>query len=456
MPDANRPAAPADALSANRLDRRFGGCRPAREIAAEVRSGRITAEEAVAASIARIRAANGAILAFGEVWADRALADARALDADPGKPDLPLAGVPFAVKENTGLDNPVIARLVECGAIPVGSTMTPQFCGWGTTDSQRGVTANPVHPGLTPGGSSGGAAAAVAAGMVPFAQGNDGMGSLRIPAAACELSTIKATPGIVPGNVGGNNWYGMSVQGVLAQDNADLTLLMRELTGGHVDAVDAPLPERFSVLLDTSSPIAGISAGSRWVEAAQVAAEHFRGAGLPVSGGSAPYPLNPLPMLARWTAGVADSLHAEGPTGRLEERSRVHARIGDMLRPTISDRQVVRAAAAMERFLPGDGVLITPALAKEPPRAAEWHKRSWVRNMASNMTYTPFVSTWNLLGFPAGIVMEPLTRTPVQVVGRRTQERVLLAAMQVIADGAYDVGDARAGLERGYEGRHRL
>ncbi|WP_448852742.1 amidase family protein [Corynebacterium sp. 335C] len=456
MPDTHRPDAPADALSAHRLDGRFDGCRPAREIAADVRSGAITAEDAVAASIARIRRRNGEILAFGEVWADRALADARALDADPRKADLPLAGVPFAVKENTEFDNPVVTRLVERGAIPVGTTMTPQFCGWGTTDSQRGVTANPVHPGRTPGGSSGGSAAAVAAGMVPFAQGNDGMGSLRIPAACCELSTIKATPGIVPGHVGGNNWYGMSVQGVLAQDNEDLVLLMRELTDGHVDAVDAPLPERFSVVVDVTAPIAGISAGARWEDAARLAARHFEWAGLPVEERRAPYPLNPLPMLARWSAGVADSLHADGPVGRMEERSRLHARIGDMLRGTIKDRQVVRAASAMEAFLPGDGILITPALAAEPPKAAEWHKRSWVRNMASNMTYTPYVSTWNLLGFPAGVVVEPSTGVPVQVVARRTQERVLLTAMQHIADSGIDAGDARAGEERGYQGRHRL
>ena len=232
-----------------------------REIAARVRAGEMTPEESVRAALDRIAATDGAVNAFAEVWADRAISDARELGKNPGLDGMGLAGVPFALKENTARDNPIVKRLEEAGAIPVGATANPQFCTWGTTDIPGRITRNPVRPGRTPGGSSGGAAAAVAAGMVPFAQGNDGMGSLRIPAAACNLSTIKATPGIVPGHVGGNDWYGMAVQGVIAQDNDDLTLLMKEITRGHVDAVDAPLPRRFGAVLDLSSPVAGFEIG---------------------------------------------------------------------------------------------------------------------------------------------------------------------------------------------------
>lgn len=297
---------------------------------------------------------------------------------------------------------------------------------------------------ITPGGSSGGAAAAVAAGMVPFAQGNDGMGSLRIPSAACNLSTIKATPGIVPGHCGGNDWYGMAVQGVIAQDNDDLTLLMRELTRGHVDAVDAPLPADFGAVLDLSSPVAGFGAKPEWKEAARQAARTLSDAGLPVREEKAPYPLNPLPMLARWTASVADSLRDEGLPDHLEWRNRVHARIGRSLRWSISDRQVIRARSKMEKFLPGDNVLITPALATEPPTDGPWNSRPWAVNMASNMRYAPFVSVWNLLGFPAGVVVEPVSGMPVQVVARLTQERVLLTAMDRIAKGGVGVGEIGA------------
>ncbi|MFC3850474.1 amidase [Corynebacterium hansenii] len=407
----------------------------ARDIAAGVRAGQLTPEEAVRDSLDRIAAVDGAVNAFTEVWADRAISEARDLAKRPDLADLELAGVPFAMKANTGRDNDVVARLEEAGAIPVGTTANPQFCTWGTTDVPGRITRNPVRPGRTPGGSSGGAAAAVAAGMVPFAQGNDGMGSLRIPAAACKLSTIKATPGIVPGRSGRNDWYGMAVQGVLAQDNEDLVLLMKALTRGHVDAVDAPLPPQFGAILDLSSPVAGFGAQPEWKEAARMAARTLSDAGLPVREAKAPYPLNPLPMLARWSASVANSLEDEGAGEHLEWRNRVHAGIGRGLRWSISDRQVVRARAKMEKFLPGDNVLITPALATEPPSDAQWHSRPWLANMASNMRYAPFVSVWNLLGFPAGVVVEPVSGVPVQVVARMTQERVLLTAMDRIAAG---------------------
>lgn len=409
----------------------------ARAIAEEVRAGKSSPSDAVRGALERIAKLDPEVHAFVEVWGERALADAEALAARDDLADLPLAGVPFALKENTDRGNPVVQRLIDAGAIPVGTTANPQFCTWGATDSPGRVVANPVRPGRTPGGSSGGAAAAVAAGMVPFAQGNDGMGSLRIPAAACNLSTIKATPGIVPGDVGGNNWSGMAVQGVITQDNDDLILIMRELTRGHVDAVDAPLPERFEATLDVSSPITGMGARPEWVDAARMAAKTFSDAGFRVREAKAPYPLNPLPMLARWTTGVADSLRAEGDGGHLEWRNRVHARIGNSLRWSISDRQVARPRGKMENFLPGDTVLITPALATEPPKAGNWHKRPWAVNMASNMRYAPFVSVWNLLGFPAGIVVEPVTGMPVQVVARLTQERVLLTAMNHIAKSGY-------------------
>ena len=408
-----------------------------RETADRVRRGELSPVDTVRDSLDRIGKLDGEVRAFTEVWAESALSDAEALAGRDDLADLALAGVPFALKDNTSRDNPVVQRLVEAGAIPVGTTAQPQFCTWGITDTPTRVVQNPVRPGRTPGGSSGGAAAAVAAGMVPFAQGNDGMGSLRIPAAACKLSTIKATPGIVPGDVGGNNWSGMAVQGVMAQDNQDLSIIMRELTRGHVDAVDAPLPAGFGVTLDLSSPVAGMGAKGEWLEAARQAAAIFRDAGTDVREAKAPYPLNPLPMLARWTAGVADSLRDEGLPDHLEWRNRVHARIGRSMRWSISDRQVVRARSKMEKFLPGDNVLITPALATDPPKTGPWHKRPWSVNMAVNMRYAPFVSVWNLLGFPAGVVVEPVTGVPVQVVARLTQERVLLTAMEKIAGGGY-------------------
>ena len=97
----------------------------ARDIAARVRAGRMTPEEAVRESLDRIAAVDGAVNAFTEVWADRAISEARELAARPDLADLGLAGVPFALKDNTARDNDVVRRLVQAGAIPVGTTANP-------------------------------------------------------------------------------------------------------------------------------------------------------------------------------------------------------------------------------------------------------------------------------------------------------------------------------------------
>ena len=123
---------------------------------------------------------------------------------------LPLAGVPIAVKDNVavtgewlgngcaGSDRPAAdrrpsggQRLRAAGAVVIGLTNVPELCVFGDTDSPAGITRNPWNLTRSPGGSSGGSAAAVAAGLVPLAHGNDGMGSIRIPAACTGLVGIK-------------------------------------------------------------------------------------------------------------------------------------------------------------------------------------------------------------------------------------------------------------------------
>ncbi|ALA68092.1 amidase family protein [Corynebacterium lactis] len=407
------------------------------EIAAQVREGKLSPVDSVQRSLDAISRLDGGVHAFREVWAGRALQAARDLEQREDLSQLPLAGVPFSLKENTVPENPFVRQLTNAGAIAVGTTVNPQFCTWGTTTLPGLTVDNPTLPGHTPGGSSGGSAAAVAAGMVPFAQGNDGMGSLRIPAACCGLSTLKSTPGIMPGRVGGTDWFGMSVHGVLTVNNEDLCLITKVLTDGLVDAENPAktLPENFAVSLDTTAPVFGLKAAPEYVDAAQQAAKVFADNGFVVTEKKMPYPLNPLPMLARWTAGVADQLRYGPRPDHLEWRNRIHARIGRSLRFIINDRQVVRDRARIERELPGDTILITPALAKTPPRNRAWHRMPWIVNLLSNLRFTPYASTWNYLGFPAGIVVEPVSGLPVQLIARPTQERILLTAMETIASG---------------------
>ena len=177
--------------------------------------------EATRAVLARIAELNPALNCYNLVDAKSALESARASEARwiKGAPMGPLDGVPASIKDiiltrgwptRRGSktvdpagpwndDAPAVARLREAGAVLVGKTTTPEF-GWkGVTDSPlTGITRNPWNPRMTPGGSSGGAAAAVAAGMGPLAVGTDGGGSIRIPCGFTGLFGLKPSFGRVP------------------------------------------------------------------------------------------------------------------------------------------------------------------------------------------------------------------------------------------------------------------
>src|SRR2546423_1297953 len=188
--------------------------RAAGELAEMVRSGELSATELVSESLRRIDALEPSINAFTHIAHEAALAAASAIG--PGDPR-PFAGVPIAIKDNrpvagmpitmcsdlfgnlvVGHDAFSIRRLREAGFVIVGKTALPEMGILPTTESRRfGPTRNPWARDRTPGGSSGGSAAAVTAGMVPIAHGNDGGGSLRIPAACCGLLGLKPARGRV-------------------------------------------------------------------------------------------------------------------------------------------------------------------------------------------------------------------------------------------------------------------
>jgi amidase len=184
--------------------------RPAGELAAMVRSGEVSSRELVQDSLDSIDALNGELNAFVHLDAEGALAVADSVE--PGD-ERPFAGVPIAIKDGApvkGLpmtagsdlfgdfvpqhDAFVVRRIREAGFVIVGKTNLPEFGILPVTEPRRfGPTRNPWDTGRTPGGSSGGAAAAVAAGMVPIAHGSDGGGSIRIPAACCGLVGLKSS-----------------------------------------------------------------------------------------------------------------------------------------------------------------------------------------------------------------------------------------------------------------------
>jgi amidase/aspartyl-tRNA(Asn)/glutamyl-tRNA(Gln) amidotransferase subunit A len=189
-------------------------------MAAAVHSGQCTATALVEASLERIAATDGKVNAFTALVQERALARAWTLDrSDNDKQALPLAGVPFAVKnlfDIQGLatlagskierDSPpaaadalLVERLEAAGAVLVGALNMDEYAyGFTTENSHEGPVCNPHDTSRIAGGSSGGSAAAVAAGQVPLTLGSDTNGSIRVPASLCGVFGLKPTFGRLP------------------------------------------------------------------------------------------------------------------------------------------------------------------------------------------------------------------------------------------------------------------
>ncbi|HWX50362.1 MAG TPA: amidase family protein [Roseomonas sp.] len=228
----------------------------ASEIAARVAAREISAREVAQAALDRLAAVNPAINAVVQEMPEQALAAAEAVDAALARGEAvgPLAGVPVTIKVNAdqagfattnGLriqqdliateDNPVVANLKRAGAVVVGRTNTPAFSlRWFTRNSLHGHTKNPRNPKLTPGGSSGGAAAAVAAGIGAIAHGTDIGGSIRYPAYACGVHGLRPTLGRIAAwnRSGPERAIGaqlMAVSGPLARSIADLRLALKAM-----------------------------------------------------------------------------------------------------------------------------------------------------------------------------------------------------------------------------------
>jgi amidase len=244
---------------------------PATEVAALVRAKRASATEVVRSAIARLDAANPPINAVVQHRPEETLAEAARVDAAIARGDDPgaMAGVPVTIKVNVdqagwpttnGLriqkdhlateDNPVVANLRKAGAVILGRTNTPAFSlRWFCRNGLHGHTRNPWDPAITPGGSSGGAAAATAAGIGAVGHGTDIGGSIRYPAYACGVHGLRPTIGRVPAwnpsfpdrHVGGQL---MAVSGPIARTIGDVKLAFAAMATRDIREpwwVDAPM-----------------------------------------------------------------------------------------------------------------------------------------------------------------------------------------------------------------------
>jgi amidase len=240
------------------------------DLARMIRSRELSATELLAAVLARIEAVNPSVNAIVTIAAEQARSAASELDslAAHGSFRGPLHGLPIAVKdlaETAGIrttfgspifadyvptfDAPHVALLKQAGAVVIGKTNTPEFgAGSQTFNPVFGPTRNPYDPRLTAGGSSGGAAAAVATGMIPFADGSDLAASVRNPASFCGVVGLRTTPGLVPRDV----LESLGVVGPIARSAPDAALLLAGLCG---DDPGLPLtrPDRAADFLDLRS-----------------------------------------------------------------------------------------------------------------------------------------------------------------------------------------------------------
>ncbi len=236
------------------------------EIACAVRSRRVTAHLIATAALAHIEATNPAINAFTSVTADRALAEAAAIDAalsagrDPG----PLAGVPYAVKNLFDLSGVVtlagskinrsnppaladclaVSRLKDAGALCLGALNMGEYAyDFVTENTHYGPTKNPRDLTRSAGGSSGGSAAAVSANLVPFALSTDTNGSIRVPASFCGIWGLKPTYGRLPRTGSVPFVESLDHIGPHARSVADLSAVYDQLQGhSPTDAACHPRP----------------------------------------------------------------------------------------------------------------------------------------------------------------------------------------------------------------------
>lgn len=400
-------------------------------------------------ALAVIEERESRIRAFVSVFADEARAEARAVSLRPDLATLPLAGVPVAIKdviavsghpmregsdatssESKTADHPVVARLRAAGAVIVGLTTLPELAVWGTTDAPGKITRNPWNLSRTCGGSSGGAAAAVASGMVPLAHGTDGLGSIRIPAANCGVFGIKPGKGVVPSDLGATSWFGMAENGPLATTVTDAALMLSVLAD-RPELARIDEPEQLRIAVAVGSPTVLARVDSQWRDATLRVGEELGASGHSVTPAPLPYPVNLLPVLARWTAGTAADAEGLDPR-RLQPRTRRHVAAGRVLRRFVRPEPVVRLEDALLGFFEDYDVVITPTLAQPPLVADAWSERSWSANLVANVRYAPFTALWNLVGWPAASVpvgTHPQSGTPlaVQIAAPPGGESTILA-----------------------------
>ncbi|OJF09960.1 amidase [Couchioplanes caeruleus] len=437
--------------------------------------GAVTSRSLVERALRRIEATHGTLNAFRRVRGEAALAEADAADRRlAAGVRLPLLGVPVAVKDDIDVagdptafgcdgefppqqvDAEAVRRLRAAGAIVLGKTNTCELGQWPFTEGPAfGATRNPWAPDRTPGGSSGGAAAAVAAGLVPAALGSDGAGSVRIPAAWTHLVGIKPQRGRVSTWPHPEAFHGLTGYGPLARTVADAALLLDAAAGSHAGDLHRPPPVqvlpavrrdpgRLRIALSFRSAFAG--GISRPVDPAvrravtDLAATLAR-LGHDIVEEDPRYGLIGLAFVPRAAAGVRDWTRRVPDRAVLDPRTRHTARQGRLLGGAAlrlswaADARLRRRIGAV--FTRCD-VVLTPTTAVPPPKIGAWAAMSGWGTDRAMIAACPYAWPWNVLGWPG--VNVPAGFTPdglpvgAQLLGPAYSEPLLVSLAAQVED----------------------
>lgn len=371
---------------------------------------------------------------------------------DPELGRLPLAGVPVAIKDNVDVgglptrngslatspnparrDAEMVDRLRGAGAIVVGKTRVSEFSLWAFTETMAfGATHNPWDLHRTPGGSSGGSAAAVAGGMVPVALAGDGMGSIRIPAAACGLFGIKPGDGVVPKADIVSDWCGMSEWGPVATTVADAALML-DVLAGRSDLRDPTEPDGPLRVAVSVEPAVPVPVDPELIAAVGRTATELSAAGHTVTREDPPLTnAAAFAIVKRRTAGLLEEFE-DAPRDAIEPRTRTEVRLGRLLRrlTPVDTQEAERFRGLADRWFTDHDVLLTPTIAKPIGHLGENHGHGYVTTTVRQAPYTVFCSQWNLAGYPTVSIPAGLDRDGmpigVQLVAPRGGERLLLS-----------------------------
>ena len=406
---------------------------PALDLAARVRAGEVSPLELAELYLDRIERLDPQLNSYVTVDAESALAAARA----PG--DGPFSGVPIPIKdlnETAGLrttysckpfadnvpdfDAAVVRRIREAGFVILGKTNTPEFGTIAMTESElNGDCRNPWDTSRTPGGSSGGAAAALAAGLCPVAHGSDGGGSIRIPSSCCGLVGLKPSRGRVSPAPYGSGSLGLGTSGPIGRTVRDAAALLDVMAGHEAgDFFVAPAPEqpflaeadaepgrlRIAVTTDPPSPV---PVDPTCAAALESAADLLEDLGHDVFEQVPPWQTEEMIVhfIRIWQVGPAthgvDDLSQLEPINRMLAES---ARTTPSPQLAASIMQLQQIARRVVAFWNDVDVVVTPTLAL-PPVPVGW---TWEgtdgdphRAFASQTLFTPFTPLVNVTGQPA-------------------------------------------------------